>query len=51
MDIVGTLIDWGDSLFAQDTMESVTEAGMLYDPRLRDPGHETGQARQMPHRH
>jgi uncharacterized protein YgfB (UPF0149 family) len=31
MDTVDTLIDWGDALFAQDTMESVTEAGMLYN--------------------
>jgi hypothetical protein len=31
MDTVDTLIDWGDALFAKDTMESVTEAGMLYN--------------------
>ena len=31
MDTVDILIDWGDALFSQDTMESITEAGMLYN--------------------
>jgi len=30
MKYIDNLIDWGDSLFAQDTMESVNEATMLY---------------------
>jgi hypothetical protein len=30
MAVVGNLLDWGDSLFAQFTMESVNEAMMLY---------------------
>ena len=31
MDTIGTLRDMGDALFTQDTMESVTEAGMVYN--------------------
>lgn len=31
MDTIGTLRDMGDALFTQDTMESVTEAGMIYN--------------------
>ncbi len=30
MQFVDNLLDWGDSLFAQDTMESINEATMLY---------------------
>lgn len=30
MHYVSNLLDWGDSLFAQDTMESINEATMLY---------------------
>jgi hypothetical protein len=30
MQYVSNLLDWGDSLFAQDTMESINEATMLY---------------------
>jgi Tc toxin complex TcA C-terminal TcB-binding domain/Neuraminidase-like domain/Salmonella virulence plasmid 28.1kDa A protein len=30
MHFVSNLLDWGDSLFAQDTMESISEATMLY---------------------
>src|SRR5262249_28626272 len=30
MKYIDTLLAWGDSLFAQDTMESITEATMLY---------------------
>ena len=40
MKYVDNLLDWGDSLFAEFTMESVNEATMLYvmaadDPRRR----------------
>jgi hypothetical protein len=31
MATIGTLLDMGDALFTQDTMESVTEAGMIYN--------------------
>ena len=30
MNYIGTLIDWGDYLFRQDTMESITQATLLY---------------------
>ncbi|TXH37734.1 MAG: hypothetical protein E6Q92_10430 [Burkholderiaceae bacterium] len=30
MNYIGTLIDWGDYLFRQDTMESITQAIQLY---------------------
>jgi receptor-binding and translocation channel-forming TcA subunit of Tc toxin len=30
MKYIDNLLDWGDSLFAQDTMESINEATMLY---------------------
>ncbi|WP_084316899.1 neuraminidase-like domain-containing protein [Actinospica robiniae] len=30
MQFIGNLLDWGDSLFAQDTTESINEATMLY---------------------
>ena len=30
MNYVGTLIDWGDYLFRQDTMEAITQATQLY---------------------
>ncbi|SMX36817.1 neuraminidase-like domain-containing protein [Maliponia aquimaris] len=30
MSYIGTLIDWGDYLFRQDTMESITQATQLY---------------------
>ena len=30
MQFIGNLLDWGDSLFAQDTTESINEALMLY---------------------
>ncbi|MBR7837209.1 hypothetical protein KDL01_28285 [Actinospica durhamensis] len=30
MQFIGNLLDWGDSLFSQDTTESINEATMLY---------------------
>ena len=50
MEIIGTYHDLGDSLFAQDTMESVNEASLYYHPRSRDAGAAARPARQMPHR-
>ena len=44
MKYIDNLLDWGDSLFAEFTMESVNEATMLYVGGCRHAGSSSGRA-------